>query len=87
MKKKFTVASLNLKYKTFVLHVAAFSLDLGDEVDPSKKAQISYVKADKAPIKVLSKYADLIDIFLPKLIPELPKYTVFNNHTIELVDD
>ena len=54
---------------------------------PSKKAQIAYLKADKAPTKVLNKYADFADVFLPKLLAKLLKHTRINNHAIELVDD
>ena len=42
---------------------------------------------DKAPIKVLSKYTDFVDVFLPKLAIKLPKYTKINDYAIKLVDD
>ena len=42
---------------------------------------------DKVPIKVSSKYANFVDIFLPRLATELPKYMRINNYTIELVND
>ena len=45
------------------------------------------MKADKAPIKVSSKYADFANIFLPKLTEKLLKYIKMNNHIIELIDD
>ncbi len=54
---------------------------------PLKKAQIAHLKADKAPTKVLSKYADFADVFSPKLAAELPEHTGINDHAIELVDD
>ena len=53
----------------------------------SKKAQVAYLKADKAPTKVPSKYADFADVFFPKLAIEFPKHTGINDHTIELVHD
>ena len=52
-----------------------------------KKAQIVYLKADEASIEVLSKYADFVDIFLPKLAIKLLKHMKINNHAIKLVDD
>ncbi len=52
-----------------------------------KSAQIAHLKANKAFIKVSSKYANFIDIFLTKLATELFKYTRINNYTIELIDD
>ncbi len=54
---------------------------------PSKKAQIAYLKANEAPTKVSSRYADFADILLLKLIIELPQYTEINDHAIELVND
>ncbi len=54
---------------------------------PSRRAQIAQLKADEAPIKVLSEYADFADIFSPKLAAELPEHTGINDHAIELVDD
>ena len=52
-----------------------------------KKAQITQLKADKASIKVLSKYADFADIFLPKLTIELLKHMKINDYAIKLLDD
>ncbi len=54
---------------------------------PSRKAQIAHLKADEACFDFLSKYANFVDIFLPKLVIELPEHTRINNHAIELVDD
>ncbi len=54
---------------------------------PSKRAQIAQLKADEAPTKVPSEYADFADVFSPKLATELPEYTGINDHAIELVDD
>ena len=53
----------------------------------SKKAQIAYLKADKASTKVPNKYANFIDVFLPKLAAELFKHMKINDHAIELVDN
>ena len=53
----------------------------------SKKPQIAYLKADKAPSKVSSEYANFVDIFSPKLATELSEYTNINDHAIKLVDD
>ncbi len=65
-KKEFAAAALYPKHEAFVVHVAALSVDLGDEVHPSRRAQIAHLKVDEAPTKVLSKYADFVDIFLTK---------------------
>ncbi len=54
---------------------------------PSKKAQIAHLKADKAPTKMPSEYADFANVLSPKLAIELLEYTRINNYTIKLVDD
>ena len=86
-KKKFAAAALDSEHKAFIVHIAALSVDLGDEVHPSRRAQIAHLKADEAPTKVPSEYADFADIFSLKLAVELPKHTGINNHAIKLVDD
>ncbi len=54
---------------------------------PLRRAQITYLKIDKAPTKVPSKYASFANVFSPKLTVELFKQTGINNYTIKLVDD
>ncbi len=86
-KKKFAVAALDPEHEAFVVHVAALSVDSGDEVHPLRKAQIAHLKADEVPTKIPSKYADFADIFSLKLAAKLPEHTGINNHAIEVVDD
>ncbi len=86
-KKEYATAALDPEHETFVVHVAALSVDSGVEVHPSRRAQIAYLKADEAPTKVPCEYIDFSDIFLPKLAAELPEHTGINDHAIELVDD
>ena len=83
----FVAVVLNLKHKAFIVYVFALSINLGDEVHLSKRAQIVYLKAEKAPIKVFSKYADFVDVFSPKLVVELSEHMRINNYAIEVVDD
>ena len=52
-----------------------------------KRAQIAHLKANKAPIKVSSKYANFADIISSKLIKKLPKHIEINNYAIKSVDD
>ncbi len=85
--ERFVAVALDLEHKAFVVHVAAFSVDLGDEVNPSRRNQMAHLKADEAPTKVPSKYADFADVFSPKLAAELSEHTGINDHAIELVDD
>ncbi len=70
-----------------MIYIAALSVNSGDEVHPSRTAQIAHLKADEALIKVSSKYAAFADIFSLKLATELSKHIGINNHAIELVDD
>ncbi len=86
-KKEFAAAALDLEHEAFVVHVAALSVDSGDEVHLSKRAQRAHLKADEAFTEVPSEYADFADVFSPKLAAELPKHTEINDHAIELVDD
>ncbi len=53
----------------------------------SRRAQIAHLKADEAPTKVSSEYANFADVFLPKLVTELPEHTGINDYAIELMDD
>ncbi len=86
-KKEFAAAALDPEHETFVVHVAAVSVNSGDEVHPSRKPQIAHLKADKAPSKVSSKYADFADVFSPKLAAELPEHIGIHDYAIELEVD
>ncbi len=61
-KKEFATAVLDPNYKIFVLYVAALniSFDIGDKVYPLQRAQIAYLKADKASTEIASKYVDFV---------------------------
>ncbi len=54
-KKEFAAAALDPEHEAFVAHVAALSVDSGDELYPSKRAQLAHLKADEAPTEVPSK--------------------------------
>ncbi len=89
IKREYIVIAYNPKHEAFVIYIAVFniSFDSDNKVHPSKKAQITHLKADEAPTKVPSKYADFADVFSPRLTAKLSKYMSINNHAIELVDD
>ncbi len=86
-KKEFAAAALDPEHEAFVVHIAALSIDTGDEVHPSRRAQIAHLKANKALTKIPSEYADFADVFSPKLAVELPEHTRINDYAIELMDD
>ncbi len=86
-KKEFATATLDPEYEAFVVHVAALSVNSGDKVYPSKRAQIAHLKVDEATTKVPSKYTDFADVFSLKLAVELLEYTEINDHALELGDD
>ena len=86
-KKEFAIVILDLKHKTFLVYVTVLNIDLYNKVHLSKKTQIAYLKANKAPIKVFNKYANFADIFSSKLAIKFLKYTKINNYPIKLVDD
>ena len=86
-KKEFAAAILNLEHETFIVYIAALSVNSGDKIHPSRRAQIANLKADEAPTKIPSKYIDFADVFSPKLAVKLPKYMRINNYAIKLVDN
>ncbi len=86
-KKEFAATALDPEHKVFAVYIATLSVDSGDEVYPSRRTQIAHLKADEAPTKVPSKYADFANIFSPKLAAELTEHAGINNHAIKLVDD
>ena len=76
-----------MEHKTFIVYVAAFSVNFGNKVYLFKKAQIPYLKVDKAPIKVPSKYTDFENVFSVKLTKKFSKHMEIKNHAIELIDN
>ncbi len=86
-KKEFIWAAFNLKYKAFIVYIAALSVDSGDEMHNLKKAQIAQLKVDEALIKVPSEHADFSDVFSLKLAAKHLEHMRINNYAIELVDD
>ena len=85
-KKEFAIAALDLKHKIFIVHVAGFNVDLGNEMHPLKRAQIAHLKADEVTTGVSREYTDFADVFLSKLVIELLQLKI-NNNTIKLVDE
>ncbi len=88
-KKEFVVAALDPEYKAFLIYIVALNIssNIDDKMHPLKRAQIVYLKANRASIEVSSKCANFIDIFSSKLATNLSKYMSINNHAIKLVDD
>ena len=93
-KKKFAVAVLNSKYKTYVVYVGLVSSVALPSFSPLKlnvhlfyRAQVSGLIAKKALTKVPDKYVDFADAFSSDLTSKLPKHIRINDHAIKLVDD
>ncbi len=88
-KKKFVVIALDPDHKAFVVYVAVLNIssNVGNKIYLSKKAQIAYLKIDKALKELTNKYVDFINIFSSELATELSKHTYMNNYTIKLVND
>lgn len=68
MKNVFLPAVLNSDHKAFIIYIAILNIsyNASDEVYSLRKVQIAHLKADKAPTKVSSKYANyanFTDIF------------------------
>ncbi len=86
-KKEFAIVALNPEHEAFVVYIAALSIDLGDEMHPTRRAQIAHLKANEVLTKVSSEYTDFADVFSSKLSAELSEHTGINDYAIELVDD
>ena len=86
-KKEFAAVALDSEHEAFIVHIIVLSVDPGDEIHPSKRAQIIHLKANEVPTKVSSKYADFADVFFSKLAIELLEHMGINDHAIELVDN
>ena len=86
-KKEFAIAALNAKHKNFVVYVVALSINSNDEKHPLKKAQIAYLKVDKAFHKIFRKYINFANIFLLILAIKLFKHMRINNHTINVINN
>ncbi len=86
-KKEFVGTALDPDHEAFVIYIVVLNVDSGNKMHPSRRAQIAYLKVDEASTKVLSEYADFVDIFSPKLVAELLEHTEISNHAIKLVDD
>ncbi len=50
---------------------------------PSRKDQITHLKADKTPSKVPNKYINFADIFSLKLAIKLPEHMKINYYAIK----
>lgn len=83
-KKEFVAVILDLRYKTFVVHIALFIYFAG--IYLSHRFQIVGLIIKKTLTKVFNKYANLIDLFFSDLISEHSKHTKINNHITKLVD-
>ena len=68
-----------------MVHVAALEAPLARiRIHFSQEAQISALIQNKAPTKVLPKYADYINVFFFNLAMKLPENTSINEHAIKL---
>ena len=90
-KKEFAAATLHPEYETYVVYIRSVSSNALPSfpplnVHPFHRPQIFGLIAKEALTKVLAKYLDFADIFLPDLAFELPKHIGINDHAIKLVD-
>ena len=90
-KKEFATAVLNLKYKTYVVHVKSVSSIISHSFFPLdihlfRRSQMAGLIVKKALTKISDEYVDFADVFSPDLVSELPKHTQNNDYTIQLVN-
>lgn len=95
-KKKFAKTVLDKESETFVVYVTALEAPIiemrihtfrATQIISGDPIQIAILKQNKAPIKVLTKYSNFIDIFLKEKALVLLKQTELNQYTIELEED
>lgn len=84
-KEKFAAVALDPENEIFVVHVTALA-SFNSDVYFFDRAQIVFLRIDKASTAVLNEYANFVDIFLPDLATELLEYTGINNYAIYLID-
>ena len=75
-----------MEYEAFIAHIAFFSVNLDNKIYLLRKAQIAYLKVDKVSTKVSSKYTNFANIFSPKLVVELLKYTRIHDYATKLMN-
>ena len=79
----FATVVFNKDNETFMVHMAAFSVD--SNVHSSRQAQITLL--DVKEVTISAKYLDYTNVFSPDSATGLPKHIDINNHPINLIDD
>lgn len=84
IKKKFTIATHDLKNKAFIVYIPFISNN--SDVYLFDIAQIVFFKDNETFSFILSKYIDFLDVIFKDLATELLEYTKINNNTIDLIN-
>ena len=69
------------------MDVASLAFGIKMIIHPSWTAQIALLIANKAPVTILAKYSDFIDVFSAESAAELLENTEINDYAIELIDN
>ena len=83
-KKEFAITALHLKNKAFVVYLTSISKN--SDVYLFCRAQIAFLKADKAPVFISSKYANFAKVFSKNLVAKLSELIGINDHIIDLIE-
>ena len=81
--KEFAKTALDPNKEALVVYVATVTAE-PMIIHPARKAQIVLLKADEAPVTILTKYSDFTNIFSKKSAVEPPEHTKINTCTIDL---
>lgn len=85
-KKEFVALILKREDKTFIVYMVSIpNFDL--DIYYYRKVQFIFLLANKVAINILFKYINFMNVFFLEYVTNLIKYTLINNHTIDLVDD
>lgn len=85
-KREFAAIALDKIVEIFVVYITTLTAALTIQVHPLCQTQVGLLLANKAPVKVLPKYLDYVDVFLFDFVIELFKNTSINKHAIKLVE-
>lgn len=78
---------MNKNNKVFIKHIAWLLVNTKIFIHLFQIAQIALLIADETFVIMCIKYFDYTNIFLPKSIAELPKYTRINDYLIKLINN
>lgn len=85
-KIKFTVATMNKDFETFIVHITSLEAELLLLIDLTKRVQILALQVAKTSTKISAKYLKYTNVFFCNLVIELSQNTGIKKYIIEMMD-